>query len=149
EIGLAALPDAQEARNVILSDDEVRAFVGKAYGLDPQLGLFIDVLAATGARPSQPVRLRVEDLHDHPLRPKLRMPRSGKGGGRNRSQKKHGHISVPITPQLAARLKAAAKGRADDEPLLLQSDGEPWGSNPGAIYHRQVDRIVEAIGCDP
>ena len=23
-------------------------------------------------------------------------------------------------------------GRADDAPLLLQSDGSPWGDNPGA-----------------
>ena len=32
EIGLAALPNAQEARNVILSDDKVREFVAAAYG---------------------------------------------------------------------------------------------------------------------
>ena len=55
EVGLAGLPDAQEARNVILSDDKVRAFVSTAYGLDHQFGLLIDVLAVTGARPSQAV----------------------------------------------------------------------------------------------
>ena len=43
---------------------------------------------------------------------------------------------MPITVQLAARLKAAAKGRADDAPLLLQSDGSPWDKNPGQNYHR-------------
>ena len=31
EIGLAVLPDAQEARNVIISDDKVREFVAAAY----------------------------------------------------------------------------------------------------------------------
>ena len=56
---------------------------------------------------------------------------------------------MPITPQLAASLKAAAKGRADDGPLLLQSDGEPWDNNPGQNYHRQVDKVVTAIGLDP
>ena len=56
--------------------------------LDHQFGLLTDTLAITGARPSQAVRLRVEDLHDHPLRPKLMMPKSAKGGGRNRSAKK-------------------------------------------------------------
>jgi integrase len=56
---------------------------------------------------------------------------------------------VPITKQLAARLKAAAKGRADAAPLLLQSDGTPWDRNPGQTYHRQVDKIVRAIGLDP
>ena len=113
EIGLAGLPDAQEARNVILSDDKVHEFVAAAYGLDHQFGLLTDTLAITGARPSQAVRLRVEDLQDHPMRPKLMMPKSAKGGGRNRSAKKTERYSVPITVQLAARLKAAARGRAD------------------------------------
>jgi hypothetical protein len=82
ELGLAILPDAQEARNVIISDDKVREFVATAYGLDHQFGLLTDTLAITGARPSQAVRLRVEDLHDHPSKPKLMMPKSAKGGGR-------------------------------------------------------------------
>jgi integrase len=148
EVGLACLPDAQEARNVILPDDKVRAFVATAYALDDGFGLVSDVLAVTGARPSQVVRLRVEDLHDHPVRPKLMMPKSGKGGGRNRSQKKFEHYSVPITLQLAARLKAAAKGR-EHGPLLMQSDGSPWDKNPGQHYHHLVDKVVTAIGLDP
>lgn len=149
EVGLASLPGAQEVRNVILSDDQVRGFVSQAYELDHQFGLLADVLAITGTRPSQAARLLVGDLNNHPLRPKLMMPKSGKGGGRNRSQKKHERYSVPITPQLATKLKAAAKGRADNAPLLLQSDGSAWGNNPGASYHRAVDKIVTSIGLDP
>jgi integrase len=144
ETGLASLPDAQEARNVIIPDDKVREFVVGAYGLDHQFGLLADTLAITGARPSQAVR-----LHDHPVRPKLMMPKSGKGGGRNRAQKKAERYSVPITAQLAAKLKQAAKGRADNAPLLLQSEGTPWDKNPGQRYHRDVDRVVTAIGLDP
>ncbi|WFT92282.1 tyrosine-type recombinase/integrase [Bradyrhizobium barranii] len=149
EIGLAGLPDATEVRNVVLSDDQVRGFVATAYGIDHEFGLLIDTLAVTGARPSQAVRLRVEALHDHPVRPKLSMPKSAKGGGRNRSQKKIERYSVPITVQLAAKLKAAAKGRADDAPLLLQSDGREWDKSPGQNCHRQVDNVVKAIGLDP
>ena len=149
EVGLAGLPDAQEARNVILSDSNVRDFVSAAYAHDNKLGLLVDVLAVTGARPSQVVRLRVEDLHHHPLRPKLMMPKSGKGGGRNRSQKKHERYSVPITTQLAAKLRDAAVGRAENAPLLAQSDGSAWGDNPGQRYHRHIDNIVTAIGLDP
>ena len=149
ETGLADLPNAQAARNVILSDDTVREFVVAAYGVDDQFGLLTDALAVTGARPSQAVRLRVEDLHDHPVRPKLMMPKSAKGGDRNRAEKKLERYSVPITVQLAARLKAAAKGRADHAPLLLQGDGTPWGDNPGASYHREVKKIVADIGADP
>jgi integrase len=149
EVGLASLPNAQEARNVIISDEKVREFVATAYGLDDKFGLLADTLAITGTRPSQAARLRVEDLHDHPVRPKLAMPKSAKGGSRNRSAKKTERYSVPITVQLAAKLKAAAKGRADDAPLLLQSDGRSWGDNPGQSYHRDVDKVVTDIGLDP
>jgi integrase len=107
ETGLATLPDAQEARNVIIPDDKVREFVATAYGLDDKFGLLADTLAITGARPSQVVRLLVRDLDDHPVRPRLMMPKSGKGGGRNRAQRKAERYSVPITAQLAARLKKA------------------------------------------
>ncbi|MGJ5049939.1 tyrosine-type recombinase/integrase [Bradyrhizobium oligotrophicum] len=149
EIGLANLPDAQEARNVIIPDDKVSEFVSTAYSLDDKLGLLIDVLAITGTRPSQAVRLRVEDLHDHPLRPKLSMPKSAKGGGRNRAKKKVERYSVPITAQLAVRLKEAARDRADNEPLLLQADGRPWPAHPGQRCHRTIDKIVTTIGLDP
>ena len=56
---------------------------------------------------------------------------------------------MPITVSWRARLKAAAKGRADDAPLLLQSDGSPWDKNPGQNYHREVDKVVTTIGLDP
>jgi integrase len=149
EVGLAGLPDAQEARNVIMPDDKVREFVATAYAHNASFGLLSDVLAVTGTRPSQAARLRVDDLHDHPVRPKLMMPKSAKGGGRNRSQKKHERYSVPITMQLAAGLKEAARGRAGNAPLLLQSDGCPWGDNPGQSYHRLVDKVVTDIRLDP
>jgi integrase len=149
ETGLAGLPNAQEARNVILSDAKVSEFVATAYGLDDKFGLLTDTLAITGVRPSQAVQLRVEDLHDHPVRPKLMMPKSAKGGGRNRSAKRNERYSVPITRALAVRLKAAAKGRASEAPLLLQSGGRSWDKNPGQNYHRQVDNVVTAIGLDP
>jgi integrase len=149
EIGLSNLPNAQEVRNVIISDDKVREMIAAAYSLDHQFGLLIDTLAVTGARPSQAVRLRVEDLHNHPLRPKLMMPKSAKGGGRNRAVKSTERYSVPITTQLAAKLKAASKGALNHAPLLLQSDGGPWAKNPGQNCHRQVDKIVAAVSLDP
>ncbi len=95
EVGLAGLPDAQEARNVVISDDKVREFVAIAYGLDHQFGLLTDTLAVTGARPSQAVRLRVDDLHNHPVRPKLMMPKSAKGGGRKSQREKSRTVQRP------------------------------------------------------
>jgi len=147
--GLASLPDAQVARNVVISDDKVREFVAEAYALDDKFGLLCEVLAVTGTRPSQAVRLRVEDLHDQPGRPKLMMPKSGKGGNKNRSCKKAERYSVPITATLAARLKSATKDRDHGAPLLTQSDGRSWPNNPGQHCHRRVGKVVSAIGLDP
>ena len=149
EVGLAGLPDAQEARNVIISDDKVREFVAVAYGLDHQFGLLADTLAITGARPSQAVRLRVEDLHDHPLRPKLMMPKSAKGGGRNRSEKKHERYSVPITTQLAAKLKAAAKAVRTMRRCCCKATAALGVAIRAQCYHREVNKVVTAIGLDP
>ena len=102
-----------------------------------------------GTRPSQAARLRVEDLHDHPVRPKLMMPKSGKGGGRNRSQKKLERYSVPITAALSKRLKVACDGRAAGASLLLRTDGSPWGDNPAPYYRRDVRELIAGIGENP
>src|SRR5262249_24748663 len=69
-------------------------------------------------------------------------------GGKNRAQRKAERYSVPITIQLARRLRTAAKGRSDDAPLLTQSDGSPWDKNPGQYYFRLVDKVVTTIGLD-
>jgi integrase len=77
------------------------------------------------------------------------MPKSAKGGDRNRSAKKTERYSVPITVQLAARLREAARARPNHAPLLLQRDGSPWPDNPGAFYHREVKKIVAETNADP
>ncbi|PSO25117.1 site-specific integrase [Bradyrhizobium sp. MOS002] len=143
--GLDTLPDATVARNVVLSDQDVSRFVGAAYDHDAKLGLYVDVLATTGARPSQAARLLVEDLHGG-TKPRLRMPRSAKGGSKNRAARKNERISVPITPALAAKLKQAASGRAADAPLLLQGNGLPWGGSDD--YRQDVAGIVNALKLD-
>jgi integrase len=146
-VGLRALSDAQRSRNVILSDDQVRAFIAAAYAFDESLGLFVEVAAVTGARPSQISRLEVGDLHA--AEAKLTMPRSGKGGGRLRSRKKVERASVPIKASLASRLKAAAAGRSPDASLLLWRDGRDWGAVPFTIYRGPVREIVTGLGLDP
>ena len=149
KVGLQALPDADEDRNVILPDDKVRALVAACYQHDAALGLFADTMAETGSRPSQIARLTVADLVTDPKRPKLMMPRSGKGGGRNRASRKSLRVPVPIGVQLAAKLISEAKGRPPDAPLLLQSDGSSWGSEPSRNYREAVSEIVKAIGLGP
>ena len=108
--GLEKLPATKEARNIVLSDSESSRLIEASYRHDEQLGLFIHVQADTGARPSQTVRLRIEDLVLDPGAPKLMMPCSGKGGGgRLRSEKRLQKYAVPITPVLALKLKAAVR----------------------------------------
>jgi integrase len=111
------------ARNVILDDADRRALRGAAYRDSNEFGLLIDVLDETGARPSQAVRLTAEDLQGDftdrrtgKRQPRLMMPVSRKGNGKKKARS----IPVPITGELAARLK----GRSGL--LLKQADGTPW-----------------------
>jgi integrase len=147
--GLETLPNATRARKLIFPDDVIRALVAEAYRHDPALGLLCDVLAATGMRPIQAQRLRVEDLIGGD-KPRLMVSKTAKGGGRNRAEKKLQRYPVPITASLCAKLKQASKGRADDAPLLLQADGRPWNEiNPHADYHRPFIEIIKAVGLEP
>ena len=91
---------------------------------DAKLGLLCEVLSETGARPSQAARLKVGYLIEHATAPRLSMPKSAKGGGKLRAEKKNQTYPVPISVGLAAKLKQAAAGRADDD-RLLRADGSP------------------------
>ena len=119
KIGLASLPDSARARNVILNDQQVRRIVAAAYDISPAFGLLVETLATTGARPVQLRRLTCGDV----LADRLSMPTSMKGGKGRRSIR---HRPVPIGADLAAQLKAVAKGRPADTPVLVKDDGEPW-----------------------
>lgn len=111
------------ARNVILDEADRRTLRGAAYRDSDEFGLLIDVLDETGARPSQVVRLAAEDVQADFIdrrtgrrQPRLMVPVSRKGSG----TKKARSIPVPITPELAGRLK----GRSGV--LLKRANGTPW-----------------------
>ena len=146
-IGLRGLPDATVARNVVLNDDIVRRIVAAAYDRDRALGLMVEVAATTGARPSEGARVLVADLDlADPSEPRLWIPRSGKGGARERARKMQDRRPVPITPALAARLRQAAAGRETDAPLLLRQSGEPWGYRRSDHYRDDIREVVAAVG---
>jgi hypothetical protein len=150
--GLKALPDATEANNVVIDDVAKAAqWVAEAYRLDHGLGLLTHVTAETGARPSQSARLKVRDLITvDPKAPRLQMPKSGKGGTRHPGQRKLERYSVSISPELAKLLKAAAKGRPSNAPLLLQKSGQPWSeTDPSGQYRHNTRKVVVKIGLDP
>jgi integrase len=145
-VGLAALPDAHVARNVILDDANVRRIVAAAYEYDRALGLMVEVAAVSGARLSQLSRLEVADLQADGPEPRLFMPLSAKGRARN---KRHERRPVPITIGLASVLKQEAAGRPSDAPLLLRANGERWGHGRSRHHRNDMRAVVEAAGLDP
>ena len=87
--GLALIPNATHDRNVILADGVVRDLIAEAYNDSREIGLFVELAAVTGARPSQIVRLEVRDLLDG-SEPRLMMPASRKGKG----QREKGEVAL-------------------------------------------------------
>jgi integrase len=127
ETGLKALPNAQTARQALLSDSDVRKIVDAAYGVDPDLGALVLVLASTGARFSQAARITVADLQTEAGR--VMVPASKKGKG----VKQRRHSAVPLGPDTVERLKRLTIGRGGHEALLTR-----WASRqlaPGKWEH--------------
>jgi len=106
-----------------MTESEVRAVVTAAYALDTQFGLLIELLAITGVRRSQLMRLKVGDFHDG-KKPTFNMPSSRKS-----RTKKITYGPSPVLPHLAAALRAVTAGRDEDDQLLMQADGSPWTDN--------------------
>jgi len=142
-----ALPNATEARNVILADDVVGKLITAAFERDRKLGLFLQVIAETGARPSQTVRLEARDLDAANSR--LLMPRSGKGHAHKRAAKMVERVPVPISHALTTLLAQEAKERPAHARLLTRSNGEPWGYRRSDLYRDDFRAVVEAVGLDP
>jgi integrase len=134
KVGLARLPDAERSRNVILSDEQVRALIGAAYAVDAAFGLLVEVVAVTGARFSQLNRLLVGDLQDGAA-PRLMVPGSFKGK-RCRSERK----PLPIPAGLAGALEQHVAGRAADAPLLVRTDGSAWPELDRDMFRRAADQ---------
>jgi hypothetical protein len=137
KVGLEALPNTVKARNAVLTDKQVTAVVAAAYDISDSFGLYVQVHVEVGSRSSQLARCAVADLH----RDKLMVPAShkGRGGGRG------GHVGVPLTPALAARLRKAAAGRPASAPLLTRADGAAW--QPRIADHRDpFERAARAAG---
>jgi hypothetical protein len=136
--GLARLPDAEVARNDILTDSDVRALVAAAYALSPEYGLWVETHAITGARTSQLERLEVRDLQDsNKTNPRLMMPSSHKGKRRRVERKP---VAIPMS--LAKSLRRAAADRTADAPLLVPPGGE-------TLLRNWLKRIVKAAKLKP
>ena len=146
QVGLATLPDAVNARRMILPDGDVRSLVAAAYGVNNKLGLLIETTAVTGARLSQLARLTVGDLQTDRPDPRLMMPASRKGG---RHKRKVSHVPVPIPVTLAAKLAQEARDWPADSPLLLAPDGKAWRHSRHANHHVLFGAAIKRAGINP
>jgi integrase len=142
ETGLASIHDAEESRNVILTEAEIRTVIAKAGEESAEFEVLTETLAVTGARISQLARLDVQDLQDSRPDPRLMMPSSRKGRGK----KAITHRPVPIPASLAVKLRGIAEGRAAAAPLLTKPSGEPWKKSD---HSRPFARVARAAGLDP
>jgi integrase len=141
KVGLAGLRDAYVARNTILTDEEVRALIDAAYADDSAFGLYVEVAATTGARPSQLAKLEVGDVQADRDDPRLMMPGSRKGHAGKQIVRR----PVPIPASLAAKLRC---NRDASEPLLLRGDGKAW-SGTHANYSVPFARARACVGLKP
>jgi len=132
---LKTVPDATEARNVVLPDPVMWGIVDASYDDSAEFGLFVETAAVTGARPSQIGRLLVRDLQADGHEPRLMMPSSKKGRG----SKKIDRVPVPITADLALRLRTHAKGRSAHQLLLLMpGSGKQWRRSTHTRYFTEA-----------
>ena len=112
-------PSRRAAREAqVLPDSDVRAIVSAAWevdaegGWDGDLGLIVLVLAATGARFSQIIRMTVADVQVAQKRVMVPVSRKGRGV-------KHAtHIGVRVGDDVLAELAKATAGRKGSEPLF-------------------------------
>jgi integrase len=142
EVGLKAIPDAVESRNVILRPEVIQAIVAECYGVSSEFGLLIEVAAVTGARIGQIARLEPTDVQHNRPDPRLMMPSSKKGRGKKRITRQ----PVPIPQSLAVRLHQVATQRPKGAALLLKPTGSPWGR---CDHSRLFRRAVQRAGQDP
>ena len=142
KVGLSGIAQSHATVSRIVDDATVRALVAGAYALDPQFGLFVDVLASVGCRTSQAARLLVADLQDGSA-PRLMLPSSRKGGKGRTSIRR----PVPITLALARKLERAASGRPSDAPLLTRPDGSAWNPNSMELV-RLFAQVAERLGIE-
>ena len=114
-----------------LSLEEELRFIDQAYAQGGQVGLMMQVLLETGARVSEFVALRVEDVS---LAERAIVIEDGKGGKRR---------EVPMRPELA-RLVALHVGRRRAGPLFVSRQRRSDG-RPPAFTRQRIGQIFRQI----
>lgn len=107
-------PVTDEARKQLLTDAQVHAITKAAFEVNDDFGYLVLIAAATGARYSQIVRLRVGDVQA--AKSRMMVPSSKKG----RNRKSRAPAAVPVDVTIMKRLAPILDGRSSSEPLLLR-----------------------------
>ena len=129
--GLSA-PKERRGAPARLTIEESLRFIDAAYASGGQTGLMVQTLLETGARVSEFVELRVEDVS---IAERVVIIESGKGGKRR---------EVPIRAELA-RLLALHIGKRRAGPLFVSREKGKSGSR---VYTRQrIGQMVRDVAC--
>ncbi|MHC2530587.1 site-specific integrase [Bradyrhizobium diazoefficiens] len=135
--------------NYFLPDVTIRDVVRESYVEDAEFGALIDVLAVTGSRESQVLKLYPRDLLDDN---RVMMPCSRKGKDREPEAR-----ALPITPRLAKLLRTRAMARGANRPLfdriwnlslrfrvVLKRLGLDESLSPYTMRHSSIIRAIRA-----
>lgn len=140
--------------NYYLPDAAIRAIVRECYVEDPDFGALIDVLAVTGTRESQALKLWPHDLCDDTMeQPRLMLWCSNKGWADRDPEQR----AVPITPALAQMLRQRIIARGPKRPLfdrlwgmsarfrvVLERLGLDLSLTPYTLRHSSIIRQIRA-----
>lgn len=118
----------EDVREDFLTDADVVRLLEACRQVGPDLHRLAAVLAATGLRFSQVVRMRVRDVDT--AGGVLLVPTSAKGDTLTKEQSgKPAFVRVHVAPAVLDMLRPAINGRRGDEPLLMRDHhGQPKGS---------------------
>jgi integrase/recombinase XerD len=128
--GLWAAPEHRGGVDRLTVEEEFR-FLDRAYAQDGRTGLMLQTLLETGARASELVLLRVEDVS---LVERVIIIRQGNGGKRR---------EVPIRRDLAQLLRLHIGTRRAGP--LFASRQEGSGPTPHVLTRQRVGQIVRAV----
>jgi integrase/recombinase XerD len=125
--GLRAAPEHRGGVDRLTVEEELR-FLDQAYARDGRTGLMLQTLLETGARASELVQIRVEDVS---LAERVVTVREGKGGKRR---------EVPIRRDLAQLLRLHIGTRRAGPLFVSRQEGS--GPTPHVLTRQRVGQIV-------
>jgi integrase len=128
--GLRASAEWRGGIDRLTVEEELR-FLDQAYGQDGRTGLMLQTLLETGARVSELVRLRIEDVS---LAERVITIRQGKGGKRR---------EVPIRRDLAQLLRLHVGTRCAGPLFASRQQGS--GPTPHVLTRQRVGQVVRAV----